>query len=143
MRPWQIWLAFVGLSGGRGRGRRVAEPRAIDADDAQAAALRQAALEENARLALWRMDSAVAPLVAQESARPYFAYEPFYSVERAYGLDFGGKKPSDVAASLAAAGGIAAAGASAVSDRRRRSLQLAASSRRDAAPASGSQLLDG
>jgi signal transduction histidine kinase len=31
---------------------------------------RRAQLEENARLALWRMDSAIAPLIAEEQARP-------------------------------------------------------------------------
>jgi len=41
-------------------------------------------LEENVRLALWRMDSAVGPLVAQENARPYAVYEPFYLVDGAY-----------------------------------------------------------
>src|SRR5258705_11295318 len=30
----------------------------------------QAALEENTRLALWRLDSALMPLLAQEAARP-------------------------------------------------------------------------
>ena len=56
--------------------------RALEADNAEAAARHQAALEENAQLALWRMDSAMAPLVAQESARPYFTYESFYSISR-------------------------------------------------------------
>jgi len=40
--------------------------------------------EENIRLALWRMDSALAPLIAQETARPYFAYTAFAPAERAY-----------------------------------------------------------
>lgn len=53
-------------------------------DRAEAAARRQAAREENLRLALWRMDSAVAPLIARENARPYFAYSAFYPAERAY-----------------------------------------------------------
>jgi len=56
--------------------------RALEADDAEVAARHQAALEENVQLALWRMDSAMAPLVAQESARPYFTYESFYSIAR-------------------------------------------------------------
>lgn len=51
-------------------------------------ARRQAALEENVRLALWRMDFALAPLVAQESARPYFVYRPFLPVDQAYGRMF-------------------------------------------------------
>lgn len=47
-------------------------------------ARQHASLEENVRLALWRTESALAPLTAQESARPYFAYWPFYAAERAY-----------------------------------------------------------
>ncbi len=47
---------------------------AIERDRAEAQARRQAALEENVRLALWRMDSAIAPLVAAENARPPHAY---------------------------------------------------------------------
>ncbi len=49
---------------------------------------RQAAWEENVRLALWRMDSTLAPFVAQESVRPYFAYSAFVPVNRAYGNMF-------------------------------------------------------
>ncbi|HEV8606458.1 MAG TPA: HAMP domain-containing sensor histidine kinase [Tepidisphaeraceae bacterium] len=45
---------------------------------------RQAQVEENVRLALWRMDSALSPLIAQETARPYFAYSPFIRTQRAY-----------------------------------------------------------
>jgi hypothetical protein len=52
--------------------------------DREAEARRQAALEENVRLALWRMDSALAPLIANESARPYFTYAAFYPAGRAY-----------------------------------------------------------
>jgi signal transduction histidine kinase len=37
---------------------------------------RQAALEESARLALWRMDSALMTLLAEEGARPPDAYRP-------------------------------------------------------------------
>ncbi len=40
--------------------------------------------EENIRLALWRMDSALGPLFTQESTRPYFMYDAFYPAERAY-----------------------------------------------------------
>jgi signal transduction histidine kinase len=51
---------------------------------AEVQAQAQAALEENARLALWRMDSALAPLLAQESARPYFHYAAFYAAGGSY-----------------------------------------------------------
>lgn len=53
-------------------------------DDQSAQARRQAVLEENVRLALWRMDSSVAPMIGRENARPYYAYEAFYPAERAY-----------------------------------------------------------
>jgi len=65
-------------------------------DKAQADAVRQAALEEKVRLALWRMDSAVSPLVAQENARPYFHYSAFYPAERAYGQMFAAPAPGEV-----------------------------------------------
>ncbi len=56
-------------------------------DHAEAEAARQAALEENIRLALWRMDSAMGPLIAAESARPYFAYAAFHAPLQAYTRD--------------------------------------------------------
>ncbi len=43
---------------------------------------------ENERLALWRMDSALLPLIAQESSRPHFAYSAFYYADRAYSKMF-------------------------------------------------------
>ena len=36
---------------------------------------------ENERLALWRMESALIPLIAQESSRPEYAFRSFYSLE--------------------------------------------------------------
>src|SRR5437763_15297445 len=45
---------------------------------------RQAQAEENVRLALWRMESSLSPLIAQETARPYFAYSPFIRTQRAH-----------------------------------------------------------
>ena len=54
----------------------------LDASQTRAAAAAQ--LEENVRLALWRMDSALALLMAEESARPYFTYRPLYPAERAF-----------------------------------------------------------
>jgi len=57
-------------------------------EQAETAAQAQAALEENARLALWRMESTLTPLLARESARPYFQYRPFYPGGRAYASMF-------------------------------------------------------
>jgi signal transduction histidine kinase len=49
---------------------------------------RQAAIEKDVRLALWWIDTTVAPLIAQESARPYFAYRSFVTADRAYARMF-------------------------------------------------------
>ena len=43
-----------------------------------------AAHQEALRLALWRLDSWLAPLLASEAARPYFDYQPFFPQQRAY-----------------------------------------------------------
>ena len=53
-------------------------------DRAEARARQQATLEEDVQLALWRLDTALAPLIAQESARPYFEYHPLVPVDRQY-----------------------------------------------------------
>jgi signal transduction histidine kinase len=57
---------------------------ALDLVEREKKAQMMAALEENVRLALWRMDSSIAPIIGRESARPYFAYQAFYPAERAY-----------------------------------------------------------
>lgn len=49
---------------------------ALRLDRAEVAARHQAEVEENVRLALWRMESAAAPLIAQESSRPLAAFQP-------------------------------------------------------------------
>ncbi len=84
MRPWLTWLAFglciaVILAAMGWHSQTV-----LQLDRADASAIRQAAIEERIRLALWRMDSALTPLVAQESTWPYFAYAPFSPTQRAY-----------------------------------------------------------
>jgi signal transduction histidine kinase len=87
-RPWKIWLVFgvclavllVAM------GWVSVTALRLDCDHAR---MQQAAeLEDKVRLALWRMDSVLSPIIAQESARPYFTYRPFYAEERAYGKMF-------------------------------------------------------
>ncbi len=87
-RCWRIWTAFAVCLLVVAAAMAWISLAALRLDRAETAARRRAALEENVRLALWRMDSALAPLVAQESARPYFAYGAFLPVERAYGRMF-------------------------------------------------------
>jgi signal transduction histidine kinase len=62
--------------------------------DLEAAA--ESDLQERVRLSLWRMDSFMAPIIAQESARPYFHYRAFYPAERAYTRMWEEVRPGDV-----------------------------------------------
>jgi signal transduction histidine kinase len=83
-RTWALWMLFavclvVGLVAMVWISMAV-----LRLDAAEAQARRQAHEEENVRLALWRMDSMLAPMIAQETARPYFAYSPFIPAEQAY-----------------------------------------------------------
>src|SRR5688572_5192972 len=95
-RSWKTWLVFavcalliVGVMAG-------VTAIALGLDRSQAEARAQAELEEKVRLALWRMDSMLSPLVAQESARPYFTYSAFHPAERAYSRMYNPLAPSDV-----------------------------------------------
>ncbi len=94
-RPWQIWLAYALCAAGVFAALCVLTVRALDLDRAEVSSRHQAVLEENARLGLWRLDSALAPLVAQENARPYFLYSAFYPMggdaAAASGKSSGGK----------------------------------------------------
>lgn len=91
-----VWLIFglcVALAAGA-MARLGAMALALER--AEAKARHQAALEENLQLALWRMDSILAPLIAEESARPYFAYSPLYPAERAFTCMFAEIQRGDV-----------------------------------------------
>jgi len=83
-RPWHIWALFAVCVVVALAALSWISATALGLDRAERNARRRAELEESVRLALWRMDSALSPLIAQESARPYFAYTPFYPVQRAY-----------------------------------------------------------
>jgi signal transduction histidine kinase len=54
---------------------------ALRADRERTTARAEADLEQRVSLALWRMDTKLAPLIAEESARPHFYYEPAITVE--------------------------------------------------------------
>jgi signal transduction histidine kinase len=83
-RSWRLWAVFAlclaVLLGGVG----AISAAALRLERSEAEARRQAAVEEDVRLALWRLDSAVAPLIARESARAYIVYAPLYAPERVY-----------------------------------------------------------
>jgi signal transduction histidine kinase len=83
-RAWLLWTLFALCLAIALAAMAWISATVLRLDRMQAEAARQAQLEENVRLALWRMDSFVAPLIAQETARPYFAYSAFTPAERAY-----------------------------------------------------------
>ncbi|RPI80053.1 MAG: sensor histidine kinase, partial [Planctomycetaceae bacterium] len=74
-RPWQIWGTFLACLALVAAAVGWLSVRAWQADRAEVEARQLAALEENVRLALWRMDSLVAPFVASESVRPPSAFQ--------------------------------------------------------------------
>ncbi|MBW1872815.1 MAG: sensor histidine kinase, partial [Deltaproteobacteria bacterium] len=83
-RPLHIYVAFglclVLVLGAMGW----ASLSVLRLDEESAAVRKQAILEENERLALWRMDSKLATLIGRENARPHYTYESFYPAEKAY-----------------------------------------------------------
>jgi hypothetical protein len=90
-RTWHVWIAFglclavvlaamgwISLKAVRlERAEIAARWRADKARRHEAQARREAALEQDVQLALYRMEFSATPLVAQESARPYSVYHTF------------------------------------------------------------------
>lgn len=72
-RPLHLWLAFAVCAAVLLGAVTWVTATAVKLQRAQTDAARQAQLEEKVRLALWRMDSLLAPLIVQESAWPVFA----------------------------------------------------------------------
>jgi len=109
-RPWHIWTAFVlcltvvlvamgwiSVSAWQSDQARVrAQQERAEALRQEAEMRGQAAWDEKVRVALWRLDSELAPFVAQESIRPYFAYSSFLPIDRAYGRMFADRGGGDM-----------------------------------------------
>jgi signal transduction histidine kinase len=73
-RVWLIYaLCVAALLGGMALMTR----RALDLERAEREARGKAAVQERIRLALWRMDSSMAAMLARESARPWSHYVAF------------------------------------------------------------------
>jgi signal transduction histidine kinase len=84
-RPWQIWLLYaVGLAGVVAAFAWLTA-KALELDRAQSLAQRQAELEEDITAALWRMDSILTPLLAEEAARPDYVYQAVVPAQRPAG----------------------------------------------------------
>jgi signal transduction histidine kinase len=83
-RPWLTWLVFTLCALAVLEGLGWVTWQAVHSEKREIEAKAQAAFQETIRLALWRMESEVTPIIAQESARPYFQYRSFYAAEQAY-----------------------------------------------------------
>jgi signal transduction histidine kinase len=75
-RPWQVWLVFLVCVAGAAGAMAWLTRQALDADQMRHAAEAEAELEQRVSLALWRMDTELAPIVAEEVIRPPSAYRP-------------------------------------------------------------------
>jgi signal transduction histidine kinase len=93
--PW-VWLLFGLCVALAAAAMARLGTTALALERAESKAHRQAALEENVQLALWRMDSALAPVMAEESVRPYFVYSPLYPAQRAFTRMFAEIERGDV-----------------------------------------------
>lgn len=72
---WRLWCAFAMVLIVVLTAMAFMTATALRLERAEAAARRRAVVDENLRLALWRMDFALAPLLAQESAHPFYALD--------------------------------------------------------------------
>lgn len=83
-RSWPLWIGFALCLAVVLAAMGWVSLSLVRLDRAESEAQAQAALEQKVRLALWRADSALAPLVARENVRPSFAYTPFFPADRGY-----------------------------------------------------------
>jgi signal transduction histidine kinase len=94
-RPWQVWLAFLVCSVVLCTAMGWLTVHAVRVDRERSRARAEAELEQRVGLALWRMDTKLAPLIAQEIARPHAFYDSFVMTNSG-----GGKVVAPVASPL-------------------------------------------
>src|ERR1700752_5317225 len=75
-RPWQVWLVFAACALGAVAGMAWLTRQALEADERRRVAEAEAELEQRVSLALWRMDTELAPIIAAEVIRPAAEYRP-------------------------------------------------------------------
>jgi signal transduction histidine kinase len=78
-RPWQVWLLFAACVLGAFSGMAWLTRQALEADARRRSAEAEAGLEQRVSLALWRMDTELAPIIAAEVIRPPGEYRPMRS----------------------------------------------------------------
>lgn len=94
--PWAIWVAFVACVCAAASALAWLGATMLRLERAEFQMRQQSAVDERVQLALWRMESALAPLIAEEGARPFFTYSAFYPTERAYTRMFEAVHKGDV-----------------------------------------------
>lgn len=75
--PWQIWLAFALCAGLALAAMAWLTTEAVRADLDRSKATKKAELEQQVSLVLWRMDTKLAPMIAEEVARPPSFYRTY------------------------------------------------------------------
>lgn len=73
-RVWQTWTVFAAFLAVVIIAMAWISYTVLRLEGENLEAQRLAGVEESVRLALWRMDAAISPLILEESARPYFDY---------------------------------------------------------------------
>jgi signal transduction histidine kinase len=74
-RPWQVWVVFLVCVVGAAGAMVWLTRQALRADELRREAEAETELEQEVSLALWRMDTALAPIIAEEVIRPPSAYQ--------------------------------------------------------------------
>jgi signal transduction histidine kinase len=95
-RPLHIWCVFGLCFALLLAAMAWVSSTSLRLERAQHGAAEQAEIEERVRLALWRMDSSLAALIVEESARPWQAYNAFAPAESAYTKSYTAIRKGDV-----------------------------------------------
>ncbi|HEX3600525.1 MAG TPA: HAMP domain-containing sensor histidine kinase [Lacipirellulaceae bacterium] len=74
IRPWQVWLVFAVCVLGAAGAMAWLTRQAVEADRARREAHAEAEQEQRVSLAVWRMDTELAPIIADEVIRPAAAF---------------------------------------------------------------------
>lgn len=93
---WRVAVSFVACAAVASLALAWVSATILRLDEAERSLRGRAAVEENIRLALWRMDSALTALIAQESGRRTFDYSAFYPERRAYTRMYQRLQPGEV-----------------------------------------------
>ncbi len=97
MSPRGAWAAYAACLAIAATGLAALTYRALEADRAEATARQEAAVEENVRLSLWRIDAALTALVARETANVRTT-RPMPPVVETFVIDAAGRRRTIAAA---------------------------------------------